>query len=87
MEIEKRLEKAIEAREKLAGEVKIITGKKQAAESALEEIEQEIREANLDPETLGETLKTLEEALLYSIQDFELKLQKAQDSLTPFMEK
>lgn len=86
MDIDERLKKAIDARDKLAGEIQRISGKKQAAEQALEDVEQEIRDANLDPETLGETLKKLEEALNSSIQDFENKLKSAKDSLTPYME-
>tara|TARA_B100000900_G_scaffold386730_1_gene377410 strand:+ start:819 stop:1079 length:261 start_codon:yes stop_codon:yes gene_type:complete len=86
MDIDERLKKAIDARDKLAGEVQRISGKKQAAEQALEEVEQEIRDANLDPETLGETLKKLEDALNSSIQNFENQIKSAKDSLTPYME-
>jgi|14BtaG_2_1085337.scaffolds.fasta_scaffold36617_2 uncharacterized protein YfcZ (UPF0381/DUF406 family) len=86
MSIDERLRKAIAARDKLAGDIQRISGKKQAAEQALEEVEQEIRDANLDPETLGETLRKLEQGLETSIREFEIKLQKANESLKPYME-
>jgi len=86
MSIDTRLQKAIDAREKLAGEIQRVLGKQQAASQALQEVEREIRDANLDPETLGETLIKLETALQHSISDFEAKVQKATDSLTPYME-
>lgn len=86
MNIDERLKKAIDARDKLAGEIQRILGKQQAAKQSLQEVEQEIRDANLDPETLGETLIKLETALQESIQDFEEKVQKAKETLTPYME-
>lgn len=86
MSMDERLKKVIAARDKLAGDIQRISGKKQAAEQALQEVEQEIREANLDPETLEETLVKLETALNQSINDFETKLNQAKDSLTPYME-
>ena len=60
MDTDTRLKKAIAARDKLAGEIQRIQGKKQAAEISLKEVEEEIRGYNLDPSTLEETLVKLE---------------------------
>ena len=86
MNVEERLLKAIEKRDNLSGEIQRIQGKKQAAEQALRNIEQEIREAGLDPETIEETLQKLEVALEKNIQDYESQLGTVEQQLNPYME-
>ena len=86
MDTDTRLKKAIAARDKLAGEIQRIQGKKQAAEKSLKEVEEEIRGYNLDPSTLEETLVKLEKSLEDAITDFETKVTNANKTLSPYME-
>ena len=86
MDTDTRLKKAIAARDKLAGEIQRIQGKKQAAEKSLKEVEEEIRGYNLDPSTLEETLVKLEKSLEDAITDFETKVTNANETLSPYME-
>lgn len=85
--MEDRLDKAVKLREQLSSELQRMLGKKQAAEQSLQEVEQEIRNAKLDPNTLDDTLEMLEKAFDSALEDFETKLTQAQDLMSKYMEK
>lgn len=85
--MEDRLDKAVKLREQLSSELQRMLGKKQAAEQSLQEVEQEIRNAKLDPNTLDDTLEMLEKAFDSALKDFETKLTQAQDLMSKYMEK
>ena len=85
--MEERLDKAVKLREQLSSELQRMLGKKQAAEQSLQEVEQEIRNAKLDPNTLDDTLVKLEQAFTNALEDFETQLTQAQDLMSKYMEK
>ncbi len=85
-DLDKRLNDAITVRNKLQAESQRIAGRKEAADKALKEVEQEIRSKNLDPEKLEETLATLTEAYRQEVASFESMLAEAKAALTPYME-
>ncbi len=85
-DLDARLTKAIERRDRLSADSQRIAGRKEAAEKALAEVESEIRSKNLDPNTLDATLTKLTEAYEQAVGDFESDVAKAGESLSPFME-
>ena len=85
LDLDARLEKAVALRNTLSSESQRVRGRKEAAEKALAEIEAEIREKNLDPDTLEDTLQTLKEAYRKAVEAFEADLQQAQQALSPYL--
>lgn len=85
-DLDTRLTKAINLRNRLSAESQRIAGRKEAAEKALADVESEIRSKKLDPDTLDETLTMLTEAYEKAVAEFEADVAKAQESLSPYME-
>jgi len=85
-DLDSRLKGAVEQRDKLAAEAQRIAGRKEAAEKTLAEIEREIREKNLDPDRLDETIQKLQDAYAQSVEAFELAVDEARQALSPYME-
>ncbi len=61
-DLESRLKAAVETRDQLARDAQRIEGRKEAAEKALREVEDEIQERGLDPATLDKTVSDLQAA-------------------------
>jgi chromosome segregation ATPase len=85
-DLERRLNEALATRDRLSQEVQRIAGRKEAAEKALEKVEGEIRERKLNPDTLEQTLETLEQAYAQEVEAFEKAVNEAQEALSPYME-
>jgi chromosome segregation ATPase len=85
-DLERRLNEALATRDRLSQEVQRIAGRKEAAEKALEKVEGEIRERKLNPDTLEQTLETLEQAYAQEVEAFEKAVNVAQEALSPYME-
>jgi predicted nucleic acid-binding Zn-ribbon protein len=85
-DLDDRLTAAITLRNRLSAESQRIAGRKEAAEKALAEVESEIRSKNLDPDSLDETLVKLTEAYEKAVEAFEADVEKAKQSLAPYME-
>jgi len=85
-DLDDRLTAAITLRNRLSAESQRIAGRKEAAEKALAEVESEIRSKNLDPDSLDETLVKLTEAYEKAVEAFEADVEKAKESLSPYME-
>lgn len=85
-DLDARLKMAVAERDRLAAEAQRIAGRKEAAEKALSEVEKEIREKNLDPDTLDDTIQKLQDAYEKAVETFEREVQEARDALSPYME-
>jgi len=85
-ELDSRLNAAVAKRDRLAADAQRIAGRKEAAEKALSEVEREIREKNLDPDTLDETITKLQEAYQKAVETFEREVQEAASALAPYLE-
>jgi predicted nucleic acid-binding Zn-ribbon protein len=85
-DLDARLKAAVAERDRLAAEAQRIAGRKEAAEKALSEVEKEIREKNLDPDVLDETIQKLKDAYEKAVETFEREVQEARDALSPYME-
>jgi len=85
-DLDQRLKDAVALRDRLSGEAQRIAGRKEAAEKALADVEAEIRSKNLDPDTLDDTLAKLTEAYEKAVVSFESDVEKAKESLSPYME-
>ena len=85
-DLERRLNEALATRDRLSQEVQRIAGRKEPAEKALEKVEGEIRERKLNPDTLEQTLETLEQAYAQEVEAFEKAVNEAQEALSPYME-
>lgn len=85
-DLDARLKSAVAERDRLAAEAQRIAGRKEAAEKALSEVEKEIREKNLDPETLDDTIQKLQEAYAKAVETFEREVEEARAALSPYME-
>jgi len=85
--IDDRLKKAVQLRDELNSNVQRISGRLEAARKNLSEVEKECRDKGYDPDTLSETVKSLQEKYERAVASLESQLQTAQTSLQPFMEK
>lgn len=85
-ELDKRLDAAIKTRDRLSSEAQRIAGRKEAAEKALADLEDEIRSKNLDPDQLDATLAKLEAAYEEAVNKFAEDVEAAKEALAPYME-
>ena len=86
MDLDTRLKDALARRDRLSADSQRIAGRKEAADSALADVEAEIRGKNLDPASLDQTLEKLTAAYQAALEAFEQDLGAAEKALTPFME-
>jgi chromosome segregation ATPase len=86
MNLDERLEAAVAARDRLAAEAQRLAGRKEAAEKAVRDLEVEIREKKLDPDTLDDTVEQLEAAYRSAVETLEREVEAAQKALSPYLE-
>jgi len=86
LDIDSRLKKALTLRDRLSKEAQRIQGRKEAADKALADVEEEIRSKNLHPDTLQHTLDTLGSAYEAAVTSFESAVAEAQTALSPYLE-
>jgi hypothetical protein len=70
----------------LGNDAQRIQGRKEAADKALTNVEDEIRSKNLSPDTLQDTLDALNTAYAKEVASFEAALVEAQTALSPYLE-
>jgi len=85
-DLDARLTEALALRDRLSGETQRIQGRKEAADKALADVEEEIRSKNLSPDTLQGTLDALAAAYEKEVASFEAALVVAQTALSPYLE-
>ena len=85
-ELDTRLAEAIERRNQLESEAQRIAGRREAALSALEEVEKEISDRGLDPESLSTTVSDLKDKYETAIEELEKGITAAHKDLTPSLE-
>lgn len=86
MNLDERLEAAVAKRDKLAAEAQRLAGRKEAAEKQVLDLEAEIREKKLDPDSLDETVAQLEAAFRAAVETLEREVEAAQQALSPYLE-
>lgn len=86
MSLDAQLEAAVTARDNLAAKAQRIAGRKEAALKAVSDLEAEIREKNLDPETLDETIVQLNGAYKASVEKLVREVDAAREALAPYKE-
>lgn len=85
-DLDARLDAAVKTRDRLSSEAQRIAGRKEAAEKALADLEDEIRSKNLDPDQLDATLAKLESAYEDAVNTFVKDVEAAKAALAPYME-
>ena len=85
-ELDVRLKEAISNRDRLVSDSARISGRKDAADNALREVEAEIRSKKLDPDTLDQTIAALEDAYATEVATLEEAVDRSRKELTPYME-
>ena len=85
-ELDTRLAEAVEKRNQLEAESQRIAGRREAALNALQEVEKEISDRGLDPETLTTTVSDLREKYETAITELEQGIAAAHKELTPYLE-
>lgn len=85
-ELDARLKAALVKRDRLTTDAARISGRKEAADRTLQEVEAEIRSKKLDPDTLDETLLKLETAYLQEVTTLEAAVEQARLELNPYMD-
>ena len=85
-DLDVRLKEAISKRDRLLSDSARISGRKDAADNALREVETEIRSKKLDPDTLDQTIASLEEAYAAEVTSLEEAVDRSRQELTPYME-
>lgn len=84
--LDQRLQTAVQARNKLASEVQRVIGRREAASKNLEDLEGEIRDKGLDPDTLTDTVAELRTRYETAVGELEKGIQTAQTALAPYLE-
>ncbi len=84
-ELDQRLKSALAARDKLAAETQRIEGRREAAQKALLEVEEEIRAKKLDPATLDKVVEDLRKAYEDEVSKLENEISQARESLNPYI--
>jgi predicted nucleic acid-binding Zn-ribbon protein len=84
-DLDTRLKKALESRDKLAAEIQRIEGRKEAAQRSLTEVEEEIRSKNLDPNTIDKVVQDLRLAYEAEVSKLEQEVSKTRETLTPYL--
>lgn len=72
-------------RARLASDVERIRGRQEAARQRLEEIKEECRGRNLDPDNLEEVISRLEEALAKGIEGLTRNLDQVEETLQKYL--
>ncbi len=85
-DLDTRLAEAIEKRNQLEADAQRIAGRREAALNALQEVEKEISDRGLDPETLSTTVSDLQEKYEAAIKELEQGIEAAHTELTPYLE-
>lgn len=85
-DLDERLRKALDEREKLSSLAQKIQGRKEAAAKSLEELRREILAKNLDPDSLDETINNLERAYLEAVTNLEREISSAREAISPYLE-
>ena len=85
-DLDSRLKDALALRDRLGNDAQRIQGRKEAADKALKNVEDEIRSKNLSPDTLQDTLDALNTAYTKEVASFEAALVEAQTALSPYLE-
>jgi membrane-bound lytic murein transglycosylase B len=86
MTLDDRLKVAIQQRDELAAAVQRISGRLDAARTALATVEQECRDKGYDPDTLDDTLRSTQAKYEQAVILLEKQVSEARTSLQPFME-
>ena len=85
-DLDARLAESVKQRDSLKAEMQKIEGRKEAAQKGLQNVEDAIREKNLDPGSLDDTLDKLTSAYTEALANFERDVATAQKTLAPYME-
>lgn len=84
-DLDTRLKQAVLKRDNLAAETQRVQGKKEAADTNLKAVEAEVRKANLDPDTLDDTIAQLGDAYQIAVTTLETDLSLAEKALDPYL--
>jgi hypothetical protein len=82
-----RLKQALDKRDKLNTTLQRLKGRLEKSQQDRDSIISEIRDKNLDPENLDQTISVLQEKYTNLLQKFEEDLNTLQNNLTQYMEK
>ena len=85
-DLDQRLARALERREKLSADIQRIQGKKEAAEKQLSDLRSEIQDKKLNPDNLDTLVAELEAAYIAAVENLEAGLQEAKSQLQPYLE-
>jgi predicted nuclease with TOPRIM domain len=85
-ELDTRLAEAVEKRNQLEADVQRIAGRREAALNALQDVEKEIKERGLDPDTLADTVADLQKKYETAVSELEQGITAAHTDLTPYLE-
>lgn len=86
-DLDERLGRALDERERLSALAQKIQGRKEAAIKSLEDLRREILSKSLDPDSLDETIEKLERAYSEAVANLEQEVREAQEAITPYLEK
>jgi predicted nucleic acid-binding Zn-ribbon protein len=84
--LDQRLQTAVQSRNKLESEIQRIIGRREAATKNLDDLETEIRDKGLDPDTLTDTVAELRTRYETAVGELEEGIQAAQIALAPYLE-
>jgi len=85
-DIKTRIEAVVKRRDDLRSQTERVLGRLEESEKNLEALRDECRAKNVDPDTLEETIKKLEQALATSLADYESQISEAEQAIKPYIQ-
>jgi uncharacterized protein YfcZ (UPF0381/DUF406 family) len=83
--LDQELEAVLTRRKKVTEAVERLKGRKEQAQSNLEQIEEECRAKKIDPSKIDEVIQQLEDKYKNLIEELDRDTQEAERSLAPFV--
>jgi len=84
-DVDRRLDTAIQRRDKLDSDVQRILGKLESAKQTLMEVEDACRKKGIEPNQLEVTINKLRERYMDSVSTLETKIEDSEKALAPFI--
>lgn len=83
--MDEQIQQLLKRRDELAAQISRIEGRKEQAQTTLEQIRQECKERGVDPDQLDETIEKLELRLAEGVKELEDKIRHAEKQLSKYV--
>ena len=86
MDYNARFQQAVKRRDAFRGKLERLQGKLEGSKSRLSEVEERCHQKKIDPAQIGGLIVKVQNILQGRVEMIELKIQEAEDHLSPYLE-